>query len=352
MRQRISDFKLAEFLIKQLLQHSSRQFVDMNVEFSQGDARSDTLYIDVSTNISQTIYKIVQSYIDYVTAEDGSVLFQDEVQKRDFMVATATFLRQFVYIDNVFDDAYDEGFNATRLYQNSFVWLIIKNIICPIYNRRCVNQQVIAGPSPYVDIARFCDKDAFDCENPKEPFIFLNTGVKNEAVRNVFLLLAAIDSLGLSSYEVIIDLFNSDLSDKLIGIIKLANNDIDTENFIMLLLGVLGRSADDFPGLAETKNASQPHNIKEAQSSSPAMWWYFGIIEKLLEPVRGSDWTVRKTLQPYAEAFWDKVEKFREKKLHKADGVPFNALLEMKWEDHKTDATQTLQSLLGSERIW
>ena len=77
----------------------------------------------------------------------------------------------------------------------------------------------------------------------------------------------------------------------------------------------------------------------------------------MLEPTRGSDWTVREGLQPYVREFWDKVEEVKSKRMKKGKdvGVPFDMLLGLKTKQldgGETDTETTIQGLLSSNRIW
>tara|TARA_Y100000310_G_C20684761_1_gene818224 strand:+ start:1728 stop:2789 length:1062 start_codon:yes stop_codon:yes gene_type:complete len=353
MRIKISDFKLAEFIIKRLSEERECPFLDLNVSFDeQNNGRtSDSLNIGRCKNIGQSIYKIVQEYVNKVTTENGHSVFEDENQKQNFLISTATFLRQLIYNDNSLKEFNDE-FTALRLYQEPSVWLLIKDLICPVYHKEVVNYQVIAGSSPFLDVAVFCDAKDFDGVSPEKPFIFMNMDVDNRVIRCLFLLLAVIDGLKLSAHKIIPEILESELSEKFVGILKLMFEEEDVHNFLMTLNGVLGlpTQLSDLQAKEALTNSAQ---LKTAQYfNNPAMWWYFGILEKMLEPARGSDWNTFQSLEPFIEDFWNKVENYRESKVHKEDGVPFNVLLDIKSEDHKTDATRIMQDLLGSERIW
>ena len=102
-------------------------------------------------------------------------------------------------------------------------------------------------------------------------------------------------------------------------------------------------------------------SVKYAQShgdgSPAAQFWMYGLIEGMLEGVRGSDWLVYDALQPYVADFWNAVEKERmtRKESGKDEGVPFDTLLAIKshqTSDPEIDHTQTLQALLSSNRVW
>jgi hypothetical protein len=100
--------------------------------------------------------------------------------------------------------------------------------------------------------------------------------------------------------------------------------------------------------------------VKSAQNSTqgmPNQFWQLGLIEQMIEPTRGSDWTVYENLEPYVKEFWDKVEDVRKKRIENGhdNGVPFNSLLRIKQRQtvgYETDPTQTLQGLLSSDRVW
>ena len=82
-----------------------------------------------------------------------------------------------------------------------------------------------------------------------------------------------------------------------------------------------------------------------------------GLLEGMLEPARGADWTTYEGLEPYIKAFWNKVEKVRENKEKSGnfDGIPFEELLRIKVPQttgYKADPTITLQGLLSSVRVW
>jgi len=344
MRTKVSDFKLAEAIIKTLKQRENA-FLDLNVSFGEQKA-SGSLNLGHCKNIGQSTYKIVEAYVE------TAGVFGDESQKQDFLISTATFLRQLIYNDASFAEAKHYGFTALRIYQEPCVWLLIKDLICPVYHKEVVNYQIIAGNSPFIDVAKFCEAKAFDGVNPEKPFIFVNMDVDNKVLRCVFLLLSAIDGLKLSAHQIIPEIFESELSEKFIGILKLTFAEEDVQNFLMILNGVLGLS-ESLPEPSLKEALRDMKQVKTSQySNNPAMWWYFGILEKLLEPARGSDWNTFKSLEPFIEEFWNKVERYRTSKVHKDDGIPFNVLLDIKSEDHKTDATRTIQDLLGSERIW
>ena len=349
MNSKISDFKLAELIIKKVSKVNRCPFVDMRLCFDDSPGlRPDCLVIDSSENIGQTIYKIVQSYVDNYNQFSNKELFNDNESKDNFFLSTAAFLRHAVYAGAT-DDSKD--FHALRLYQKPFIWSCLKNLICPIYHKQPVNYQVVTGSHPTTDVAVYVPENSVDGSSPEKPFVFLNMDIGNKPVSDACLLLAAIEGLDLEPQKVLRGIFSSTLSDKFAGIVKLAfSKPKDREGFMFTLFGILGYELEEFP---EIKLSSSELDMKkQAQyQHNPFMWWYFGVIEKLLEPSRGSDWTTYESLEPEIKNFWDKVEEYKSKKKRSADGVAFDQLLRLK-QDQTTDATKPFNALLSHDRIW
>jgi len=94
VRTKISDFKLAELIIRKLSDRKDSSFLDLNVVFS-GDSQIDhnSLVIGESKNIAHSIYKIIEAYVERVPICD------DDNHKQSFLVSTAAFLRQLIYCE-------------------------------------------------------------------------------------------------------------------------------------------------------------------------------------------------------------------------------------------------------------
>ena len=123
----------------------------------------------------------------------------------------------------------------------------------------------------------------------------------------------------------------------------------------MAILGV------DFYSLISKKLACyDPRFIKTSQNSAPGLpnqFWYLGILEKMMEPARGSDWSVYQGLEPYIKDFWNKVENVRQQRVKSGhdNGIPFDLLLRIKSKQttgYETDYDKTIQGLLSSSRVW
>jgi hypothetical protein len=87
-----------------------------------------------------------------------------------------------------------------------------------------------------------------------------------------------------------------------------------------------------------------------AGSAGAQTWWYLGLIEKLLEPARGPDWSRYEELQNQTKDLWNKIE--QEKVKRGLDPLPMEILLRLQSEEYKQDPYLTIQGLLADNRVW
>ena len=352
---KVSNFKISESIIKKLCKNYQVNFVDVSISFD--DNVMGVLHIGKTMNIAHTLFKIVAEYINNSIDIVGIQLLPEESERDEFLIVLASNLRTFVYGDDSSHTFVDES-HILRLYQYPLVWILLKDIVCPVYNKEMINLKVINAGDPYIDIARYYKKEEIPEEVSEEPFIFVNI-INNRVVQNAFIFIEALKAYDLSPIEVIKEIYESDLYEKYHGLLEISLDEeddvIDFECAIMANLGV------NFYSLMSKKMAQfDPNFIKVAQNSVPGLpnqFWQFGLLEKMMESSRGEDWSVYKNLEPYVKEFWDKVESVRQKRIKNGhdDGVPFDVLLRIKSRqtvDYKADPTKTLQSLLSSNRVW
>ena len=162
----------------------------------------------------------------------------------------------------------------------------------------------------------------------------------------------------LSPIEIIKSIYESDLYDKLHGLLEISLSEEDVNDFECGLLVILGI---DFTEMLSNKvSLSDNTFVKLAQNLFPSVngqWGFLGILEKMLEPSRGDDWSVYQALEPYVKEFWDRVEETKQKRvaMGKDPGVPFEDLLRLKSVQtvgYKIDTRRTMEQLLGSNRVW
>jgi hypothetical protein len=356
MASKISDFKMAGSIIKKMCRKQNVVFVNVSLSFE--DPIEGTLFIGETKNISHTIFKIVSEYISNSMSIIGSQLMPDEKDREEFLIVLASNLRNFMYGDDSSDTFVDES-HIVRLYQYPLVWILLKDIICPIYNKEMINLKVINASHPQIDIAKYYSlEEVVSEEISDEEFIFIND-INNRVLQLSSLFLESLKAYGLSPIEVIQGIYESDVYEKYHGLLEIALADDDEirdfECSVMESLGV------NFYSLISDKVAFISSKfMKTAQNSVPGLpnqFWQLGLLEKMMEGRRGADWSVYMGLEPYVKEFWDKVEDVRQKRVENGhdDGVPFNTLLRIKERqtvDYKVDPNTTIQSLLSSNRVW
>ena len=352
MVNKVSDFQLAEAIIKKICMKEGVLFVDAPIDFD--GSNESALQIGDTKNVAHTIYKIVSEYISNGLSIVGKDILPDIRQREDLLLVISSNLRYFFYKDGD-EDLIDSPF-AIRLYQHPLVWIMLKDIVSPVFDVDMSNIQIIYGNNSKIDIARFCSKD----ENDKvsEDFIFVNN-LNNDILQNIFIFIESLKSLGLSPIEVVKNIYESDLYDKFHGLLEISLLDESVNDFECGLLVILGI---DFKELLGDKMAMSDSNfVKMAQNLFPGVnnqFWSLGILEQMLEPIRGqNDWSVYHALEPYVKEFWDKVEEIKEKRLAmgKDPGVPFDQLLRLKSVQtvgYKIDPSRTMETLLSSDRVW
>lgn len=352
---KVSDFKMSMSIIRKICNKHKVSFVDVSVSFDEDI--SGTLFIGKTKNIAHTIFKIVSKYIDKSLDIVGEQLMPDESERNEFFVVLSSNLRSFMYGDdseyNFVDDAH-----VMRLYQFPIVWLMMKNIVCPIYNKDLTNLKVICDGNAKVDIARYYKKEELSSDEVSdESFIFVNI-INNRIVQNAFIFIETLVAYDLSPMEVVKKIYGSDLYSKYKGLLDISLEDEEVYDFEAAIMENLG--VNFYSMISHRTGCLRPNFLKTAQNSVPGLpnqFWNLGLIEQMLEPTRGADWTVYKNLEPYVKEFWDKVESVRLKRIENGhdNGVPFDSLLRIKQRQtvgYETDPTKTLQELLSSDRVW
>ena len=349
MTKKISNFILAEYLLKIACLRSDVEYSDLLLKFDSPEGfREGHIYLGEPKNVGHTIFKIIRIFCENSQEILGKRL---NTSNSNAYIALANYLRALTYGNNDLCQL-DEELVSQRLYQKPLIWIIMKNLICPSFNVKLNNVKLIAGNSAQVDIAEYFDKN--EIEENSESFIFVNN-IEDTVIRNVFLLISTIKAHKLEPAEVIKNILESSLRNYLEGILLIAFSEKNkVHEFIDVITALLGiRLVGDQKKIASTSL------VKEAQGTAdhPTSWWFMGLIEQMLDPARGSDWSTYISLEKYVKEFWDEVEKIKRKKEknNNFDGIPFNTLLRLKSKqtcDYDTDHNKTLQALLSSDRIW
>ena len=354
----VSDFKLAASLIRKLCKQYEVVFIDAPITFDEEMAGA--LFIGKTRNVSHTIFKIVSEYISRSFEITGAQFLPDKSQRDDFLIMLASNLRGLIYNEDISYDVVDDP-HVLRLYQYPLVWILLKNIVCPLYNKELINLKVINAGTPEIDVARYYKQEEIQSEDiSDEDFIFVNI-IDNRIVQNAYIFVETMKAYDLSPIEVIKIIYETDIYDKYRGLLEIAFDEeeevIDFESTVLAIIGV-----NCYNMMFKKMAKFSPYTMKTAQATLEGtggnpQFWYFGVLEKMIDPIRGTDWSVYEKMQPYVEEFWGKVEEVKKKRVDAGHdpGVPFDTLLRIKSKqtvDYKTDPTYTIQALLSSDRVW
>jgi hypothetical protein len=347
---------LAASAIRHICRLRSIPFKDTLIDFDdKSGVVSGILKVQSGLSIGHTSFNIINAYVENATDLTGQEFFTSEDQKQVFLIHQATLLRRVMFACQGHNwNIREESAFVQRLYQRPFVWLLMKDIICPVVGCQIKNLLLVAGASSQIDVARgFKSGEVHDRNLPEEDFIFVNDEVKNEAVKSALLFVEVLKFHELSPVEVVRTLFEGKIYEKMLVAAKLAFvHDQAVDEFVAVLFEVLDLDPDLYPHLFE------PSGIKSAQSwdrpyHAPMQWWYSGLTEKMLGQVRGEDWTTYQSLEGLNHEFWEQVEKIKNRK-PQGEGVNFNDLLRLKQvqTSDPQEMTKTIQGLLSSQRVW
>jgi hypothetical protein len=363
MNQKISDFKVAEYILRLFCKRSGVHFVDLPVVFGQtgeDGVRDSKLFISQSDSYPKTLFRIVATYLSSLPKISGEHV-NDGVTS-ELIQTAAAMVRDFTIAKNVFNEANEKLPVTLSLNRDPFVWFAMRDIICPSYQKALTNVRVIAGKSGVLDAAQCIDEAKFDITmvvggdggelSIKEehlPFIFVNMGVESYPYRAAFILREAMKIHGLDPKIVIRELLtHTELSEKFLGLVKIAFVDDEAITDFVMMLGILG----DFDNAYMVIDKSQFKSAQVGQSPehSPSSFWQLGLTENMLGPARGSDWSTYFRLKPFTDKLWKKVE--QEKRRRGLKELPMELLLRVQSEPHKTRPDLILQGLLADNRVW
>ena len=354
---KISDYKLSKFLIQSACEGAGCPFVDLNIRFNEdglmGDILSNgSICISNAKSWFDINSKIVLVYFTHFEQICGSSLMMDCIELERVLDLWRSFLLFICSDGDTASLKNDEEF-VLRLYQFPAVWLLMKDIICPAYEVQIENIAIaVVEDQTACDISEYLDKKVLDIETS---FIGLNNCIEYKPVKDAFLFISVLEAHDLNAYKIIKEIMSSELQSKICGAMKLVyGNDKEVNDFLMILLTYVGiENKIEYLVVDSIKKASKSEMIKEAQfmNNLSNSFWFFGLIEKMLEPSRGSDWSVYKGLQPWFQEIQDRIEV--EQKKAGRDGITYESLLRIhSGENTKEDNNTILEKNLGSDRVW
>lgn len=344
MEHKISDFAIVCKALQILCKRLDCDFVDLPVTFDSEEScfKNGCICLKKGGNLLDTMASIYSIYVNSLGTICGRNV--DNIECRNsLMTFFLSLLRDFKTQYGRTASFDENDVIAMRLDQFHAVWMLLKNIFCPYKNIPLLNAKIIAKSSEQFDVALAIDDE--------DPYIFVNLDIEKDSVRSAFLLVESLKLMlreGDSAEAVIRELFsNYFMKERLIDFLGVAfASDEEVSNFLATL-AILCQSQE----LEETALSLGKKEYKTAQANPYAgNFWFLGLTEKMMDSVRGADWSTTKNLKDFSKDLWDRVEEERKKR--GLTEVPFEMLLRVQSEDLTTPTGQTMQSLLSKTRIW
>jgi hypothetical protein len=346
MDYKISDYSLACKSLQILCKRLDCDFFDLPVVFEkeckQVGYKDGSICLDSDATLIDTMSNIYSIYVNNLSKICGR-----NIDNLDFRRAVTNYfmamLRDFAiqYKNKRVRDPNEHI--VMYIDQFPLVWMLLKNIICPYKNIQLKNLKVVAKNSAEYDCVRI-----FNVK--EENVLFVNLDIEKNSIRSAFLLVESLRLMVDDDNEpeaILRDMFtNYFMKERILDFLGIVLND-DTEiaNFIAVL-SVLCQSPEMEAFALKLKS-----NVKVAQASAyVGNWWFMGLTEKMMESVRGPDYSTTVSLKDFSKELWEKVEK--ERKARGLTELPFEMLLRLQSEDKKTPPDQVLQKLLSKVRIW
>jgi hypothetical protein len=353
----ISDFSIACAIVKHVCKVSHTDFIEMPIVFD-GDpgVYNDRLCIGKTKKIGETLYNIVSTYLGNFDKITGIPLPVVGERRKQVSLLIFYYLQSLVNNPELAPEASVDEPLALRLYQLVVPWLLMKDIVCPVYDIPVKNVKILTFASALSD-TRYVDvKDEIHPGQDEESFIFVNAGIEDQICKNAQIFLAAIEAHGLEKEKTIREILSSKVSENLENALGLVlGSDEKAQDFLMLLSTWSGMKNFSDYFVSKFKQSTSNKRIKEAQlgfGSDPmtGSWWYLGLLEKALSPARGPDWSVHLSLYPYIEDLNLKIEAARRKKGRA--GLSMESLLRIKDGEVRKEDIMLLEKILGANRVW
>lgn len=357
---KISDFKLAEYFIRGICKTQNCPFVDLDIEFGGGlGFNGMKLSIAESDKLSKTIFQIVAAYLQNIERISGSPCTLTREERNIIINTTLALVRDMTYSTKNFPEAIGDQPVVLTVNREPFIWTVMRSIVCPAFDKPLKNVRILARKSPYMDGAKYLKKGDIPSKNEAIfPFVFTNLEVENGPTRTAYLLYEVIRAHEMDPRGVIHEIFTKqELWGKFFGLARAAFRQTDAINDFLTTLSII---SDEMEGIDKrlVKNAAATKwNAKtgiwsQAQYSGggSGSWWYMGLIETMLEPSRGSDWSGFYTMKPFTDDLYKRIEV--EKKKRGLPELPLELLLRVQSEEFKSQPDLIIQGLLADNRVW
>jgi len=354
---KISDYVLISSVLKKICKASQCNFIDVPISFSGNvEFKNGIIYAGEPKSLVCLFNIIFMQYLNNFNFICDKELDQNYINNS--IVLFSTYLRTLSFSNEDVKADLTEPLAIQRLYQHRFPWLIMYDIIGPAFQVPIVNHKIISYNSWKLDIAVFNQGEV-----QEDSFVVRNTGIEYRPCLDAAFIVESIKLHGLEPFAIISEIIGSDIFVQFKGLVDLAylkdKEACDFMGFLLAFAGIDDQIYDiETMGDERKKIANEINKIykhAQVQNSGNAgqvdtPWWFFGLLERMLTPARGADWSTYERLEPYVKALWDKVEKVRKER--GLTGLSYEALLRVKDGDNENEPAQTLEALLGANRVW
>jgi hypothetical protein len=349
---KVSDYVFCKYLIESACHRKSCSFFDFNISSEKdgliGLLDNGTLSVGDSKSWAETNFRIIRVYFDNFEKITGQKLFTSEEEKTNVLACVASFFGEMSTNPSLLPEARSDEVVVRRLYQSPLLWILMKDIICPSYQIPINNIKIVMASSQECDIAHYVDKD--------EPFVFLNKDVECDSIRDAFALYSVIEAHGLHPMETIKELLLSPVKEKIMQTLDLAYpKESQANDFALVLYMFSGIENYSEQIMVSHNKVSSSTDImqKNAQigSTGDSSFWYLGLVEKMLEPQRGSDWSTYEVLMPWFQEVQEKLNVARAEAGR--EGLNYEALLRtISGENDKKSNNTLIENRLTPNRVW
>lgn len=357
---KISDFKLAEYFIRGICKTQNCPFVDLDIEFGGNlGFNGIKLSISESDKLSKTIFQIVAAYLQNIERISGSHCNLTREERNIIINTILALVRDMTYSTSSFPEAIGDQPVVLSVNREPFTWTAMRTIICPAFDKPLKNVRILARKSPYMDGAKYLKKGDIPSKNEAIfPFVFTNLEIENQSCRSAYLLYEIIRAHEMDPRGVIHEVFTKqELWGKFFGLARASFRHTNAINDFLTTLSII---SDEMEGIdkrlvknaARTKWTAKTGMWSQAQYSGggAGSWWFLGLIENMLEPSRGSDWSGYYTMKPFTDELYNKIE--IEKKRRGLSELPLELLLRVQSEEFKSQPDLIIQGLLADNRVW
>ena len=354
----ISDFKLPAAFLKKACRLHDKPFMDLPVQFSEMDDfwgyKNGEIVVGKPQSLGHTLFRLTSAYLRNIEQICGIQLFDNDEDFEQLIQHVSMFFGFLAFSNDAYNVPKPDPV-AMRLYQKPLVWLLMKDIVGPAFNFNVDNLKVIEASSEIVDVCRFIDDVAKEKygDHKDEPFIFVNQDIEYEPYVCAHLFYEVLRAHHRCPEIMIANILASSLRDKFMGAVELAFDEKEANDFIICLMTLADYQNMSEELIYQLSNRSQKKIAQMGQNPYMNLsdtWWFVGLIEKMLEPARGPDWSTYKILHPYIEQLWKKVAKEREKRGR--EGLNYEGMLRVKDKENDPDNMVILEKSLAGNRVW